>query len=141
MTYWLAIGPAENWEIGIRKRTWGITPRHSKSWSKVQPGDTVFFYAMAPVKGIIGHGTVEKTKVDEKPFWPQEVSEKQSYWPFRITFEKTTALPRNHWETRRVVPGREGIVFQRAFQPINEERAGEWEKLMSDALREVQTSR
>jgi len=88
MSYWLAIGPPDNWEIGIKKKIWGVTPRHSKAWGLVEQGDTVFFYAMTPVKGLIGYGTVAKTKVDEKPFWPQEISEKQSYWPFRISFHE-----------------------------------------------------
>ncbi|MBM4092855.1 MAG: EVE domain-containing protein [Planctomycetes bacterium] len=133
MNYWLAIGPADNWEIGIRKKAWGVTPRHSKAWGLVEPGDTVFFYAMTPVKGLIGNGTVAKTEVDQKPFWPQEISEKQSYWPFRISFQNTTTLPRKHWETARIATGREGIVFQRAFQTIDEKRAQQWERALSKA--------
>jgi hypothetical protein len=128
MKYWLAIGPAENWEIGIKKKIWGVTPRHSKAWGQVESGNTVFFYAMAPVKGLVGYGIVASTKVDEKTFWPQEVSEKQSYWPFRISFQETKALPRKEWETARMATGREGIVFQRAFQSVSEKRAREWLK-------------
>jgi hypothetical protein len=134
MSYWLAIGPAENWEIGIKKKVWGVTPRHSKAWGQVEPGDTVFFYAMAPVKGLIGYGVVSKTKIDEKPFWPQEISEKHSYWPFRISFEEMQALARKDWEAAHIATSCEGIVFQRAFQAVNEKRGGEWIKAVHEAM-------
>lgn len=134
MSYWLAIGPADNWEIGIKKKIWGVTPRHSKAWNQVQNGDTVFFYAMTPVKGLVGYGIVANTKVDEKPFWPQDFSEKQSYWPFRISFEETKALPRKDWATSRIATGREGIVFQRAFQSVDEKRARGWQKALAQTI-------
>lgn len=134
MSYWLAIGPADNWEIGIKKKIWGVRPRHSKAWGQVQDGDTIFFYAMAPVKGLVGYGKVAKTKVDEKPFWPQEISEEQSYWPFRISFEETKALPRKDWETARIATGREGIVFQCAFQHVDEKRARGWQNTLDRAI-------
>ncbi len=62
MSYWLAIGPAGNWEIGIRAGMWGVTPRYSKAWSQVTAGDMVFFYVMTPVKGVVGYGRVVETK-------------------------------------------------------------------------------
>lgn len=89
---------------------------------------------MAPVKGLIGYGIVAKTKVDEKPFWPQEMSDKQSYWPFRISLEETKAFPRQDWETARIATGREGIVFQRAFQSVNQKRAQDWQKTLNQAI-------
>ena len=135
MNYWLAIGPTDNWEIGIKKQTWAVSPRHAKTWGRVQPGDTIFFYAMQPIKGLVGLGTVEETKVDQKPFWPQEVSENQRYWPVRIVLKETRTLPRKNWESHRIPTGREGIVFQRALQAVDEKRAQKWERALSDASR------
>jgi hypothetical protein len=123
MAYWLAIGPAESWEIGIKEKVWAVSHHNAKAWEKVQPGDLVCFYATAPVKGIIGIAKVQSTRCDETPFWPQEAKAGASLWPFRILLQAVKALPRSDWETRRVELDRTGIVMQKAFQPLAEEKA------------------
>jgi hypothetical protein len=128
MSVWLAIGPAENWKIGIKNKIWAVSPAQLKSWEKLRQGDRVFFYATAPVKGLIGYGTVGGTSADEKPFWPQEVEKGHVLWPYRIRFSEITHISPHDWEARRYVPERKGIVFQRAFQPANENHAQVWLK-------------
>lgn len=131
MAHWLAIGPSENWKIGVKKKIWAVGPAQSKSWEKVEPGDTVFFYVTAPVKGLIGYGTVEKTRVKEPPFWPQEKEKGHALWPFQITFSEVTCLSEEDWEAEALRPKRKGIVFQRAFQPIKSDRARQWLKALA----------
>ncbi len=131
MANWLAIGPAENWQIGIKKKTWAVSPAQQKTWEKLAPGDLVFFYATTPVKGIIGYGRVARTDVDENPFWPEEKRKGHTLWPFRITFSEVTFISLRDWETSRVVPERHGIVFQRALQPAAEEAAEAWRKALA----------
>jgi hypothetical protein len=131
MNTWLAIGPVENWKIGIKKKIWAVSPAQLKSWERIRPGDTVFFYATAPVKGLIGCGTVGKTDADEKPFWPQELEKGHVIWPYRIRFSSVTHISPHDWESKRVAPERTGIVFQRAFQPVGQERAESWLKALA----------
>jgi len=126
MSDWLAIGPVANWEIGLKKKVWAVSPAQSKTWEKVAPGDRVFFYATAPVKGLVGYGTVSRTRVDETPFWPDEKAKGHTLWPYRIEFSSVTHISIHDWETKRVAPERQGIVFQRAFQPVTPDRAAEW---------------
>jgi hypothetical protein len=128
MANWLAIGPAENWQIGIRKKTWAVSPAQQKTWEKLASGDLVFFYATAPVKGIIGYGRVAGTGVDESPFWPEEKRKGHTLWPFRIAFSEVTFVSMKDWETKRITPERQGIVFQRALQPAAAEAAKRWLK-------------
>ncbi|HLU99769.1 MAG TPA: hypothetical protein VKZ59_00795 [Acidobacteriota bacterium] len=126
MAYWLAIGPSENWKIGIKNKLWAVGPPQSKSWEKIEPGDTVFFYVTTPVKGLIGYGKVEKTRVKESPFWPQEKEKGHALWPFQITFSEVSCLDQEDWQAKAVHPERKGIVFQRAFQPVDTNRAKQW---------------
>lgn len=126
MSFWLAIGPPKNWEIGVENQVWAVSPANSKSWEKVTPGDTVFFYATAPIKGIVGSGTVARTAVEQHPFWPEERKAGSSLWPFRIHFGMVKVLPTKDWVTKKYSPDRAGIVFQRAFQPLSAERAKAW---------------
>lgn len=130
MSDWLAIGPPDNWKIGIKKKVWAVSPAQRKSWEQTRPGDVVYFYATAPVKGIIGYGTVARVKVDEKPFWPEEKEKGHTLWPFRLEFSDVTTIGVNDWEARRIIPERTGIVFQRAFQPVSNERAEPWKHAM-----------
>ncbi len=131
MANWLAIGPADNWKIGVRKKVWAVNGRNKKSWDRLQPPDTVFCYAIAPVKGIVGYGTVGKTSVSKTLFWPQEKDEGVQWWPYHIEFSEVTVISTHDWETKRVVPDHKGIVFQRAFQPVDEKRAKEWLKALA----------
>jgi predicted RNA-binding protein len=118
MKNWLAIGPPNNWKIGIKGKIWAVSPAQAKTWEKLEKDDRVFFYATAPVKGLIGYGVVEKTSADEQPFWPQEREKNQVLWPFRIRFSEVKAVPEPDWQAQSVTPERKGIVFQRAFQPV-----------------------
>jgi hypothetical protein len=134
MSNWLAIGPPGNWRIGVKDRVWAVSPAQMKSWEKLGKGDRVFFYATAPVKGLIGYGVVEKTSVDEVPYWPQEKEKKQVLWPFRIRFSEVKAVAAADWESKAVAPERKGIVFQRAFQPVAEAVAEKWVGPLKAAL-------
>jgi hypothetical protein len=125
MASWLAVGPPENWEISLEKGVWGIPPTYEKAWGRVAPGDTVFFYATAPVKGVIGYGEIRATKRESTPLWPQEVKEGRALWPLRVELEVKASLPRQQWEYRRVTVQRRGLVLQRAFQRLTDARAQE----------------
>ena len=133
MPHWLAIGPPSNWRIGARKGVWAVSPNQYKSWGQVSKGDVVYFYATAPVKGLIGYATVSTTAATEKPFWPEEREKGHVLWPYHILLVDVRVLPTETWESKRLSPEREGIVFQRAFQPISDERASEW-KLSLDRI-------
>ncbi len=126
MGYWLAVGPVENWKIGVKEKIWAVSPSSSKRWEQIKKGDMVFFYATTPVKGLIGTGIVARTDFSESPFWPQEKQRGESLWPYRILFERLKVLPHTDWKTKRYSPDRRGIVFQVAFQPISEDRAKQW---------------
>lgn len=122
MAYWLAIGPSENWELGLKHGVWGIGGRYLPSWDRVVNGDTVIFYVMRPVKGIIGYGTMKGKSKETKPFWPQEMKDKKMLWPLHLHVNKGLTLPRNKWESHclPMPPLSEGIVIQRAFQPLKD---------------------
>ena len=59
MAFWLAIGPVENWERALEAEgLWGVRERYQTTWNKVNKGDTLIFYAMKPVKGVIGQSHI-----------------------------------------------------------------------------------
>ncbi|GAB4240023.1 MAG: hypothetical protein Kow00109_15020 [Acidobacteriota bacterium] len=128
MADWLVIGPVANWKLAVKHKIWAVSPRHQKTWEQIAAGDRVFFYATAPVKGLIGWGSVAATAVNEKPFWPDEKEKGHVLWPLEIRFDAVHVLPEKDWTTKARQIERRGIVFQRALQPVAAERAQEWAK-------------
>ena len=133
MASWLAVGPPENWEIGLHEKLWGVPPTYEKVWGRIAPSDIVLFYATAPVKGVVGHGVVIATRREYTPIWPQEVKEGHALWPLRVQLEVRACLPRPQWESRRVAVQRQGLTLQRAFQRLDEKRAQELAEALATA--------
>jgi len=123
MTYWLAIGPLDNWKLGMQKGgVWGFTARYKSTWARLKSGDILIFYTMKPVKGIIGYGTIKSKEEEKKLFWPQEVKEGNVLWPLRIHFNIDFCIAYSKWETDKIPlpPLSQGITIQRALQEIKE---------------------
>ncbi|HOM99701.1 MAG TPA: EVE domain-containing protein [Acidobacteriota bacterium] len=126
MADWLVIGPVKNWQLAVEHKVWAVSPAQEKSWRSLSPGDRVFFYATAPVKGVVGWGSVASTAVVEEPFWPEEKAKGHVLWPYRIRFQDIHVLPAADWQDRALRIERQGIVFQRALQPVASDRAETW---------------
>lgn len=134
MDYWIAIGPVKNWQHSMRKGLlWGVTARYRSTWKWVEEGDIVLFYAMAPVKGLVGYGIVAGKKETEAQFWPDEIAEKRSIWPLQLAMRDAVVLPETRWQSDqiRILPGTKGFAFQRALQRVQHEVA----ERMVDLLR------
>jgi hypothetical protein len=114
MAFWLTIGPVHNWERALERReVWGVRERYQATWDRMRKGDILLFYAMKPIKGIIGYGTIRSKAREADPFWAEEVAEGKALWPLRLHMEKVFCLPRNKWETNK-------ITIQRALQNMKE---------------------
>lgn len=126
MSYWLAIGPPENWTFCFNNgNIWGFSPRYQKPWASLTEGDTVFCYATRPVMGVIGYCTVRSKQREERTFFPQEIKEQTVLWPLRVVLSSDKMIPEGEWSSRRVALERKGITLQRALQRFPEERAKE----------------
>lgn len=132
MAAWLLIGPAKNLELGMQRGIWGLPPRNIQRWSLIEPGDTLFFYATAPIQGIVGWGLAVDTAQDDTPLWPEE-RRGQARFPLRIVFEQTTVIPIREWQLRRVPIGA-GLVWHGAMQHLTDEQDRELKKLLLAAV-------
>ena len=102
MQVWISTGTPENWETAISGSIWGVREKLKHAWERLQKGDILFFYASAPVKGIIGVGRIENKFKQDKPLWAEELKQNKVIWPYRYDFKVEFALPRAEWETKRV---------------------------------------
>lgn len=124
MSYWLAVGPVENWKISLERGVWGLPATYLRSWEKVQAGDIVVFYATVPARGVIGCGVVTSIKRQREPIWPEEVEIDSALWPLRLYFQSKAYLAPEHWEAKAIhLPGQ--VPVRRAFQLLGDEFAKE----------------
>jgi EVE domain len=80
MKYWLAVGTPQNWKTAFDLgNTWGLKSKgpQATNWKQVQIGDILIFYAVSPVKGIIGYGVVQQKLKQNTPLWPEESAKKE----------------------------------------------------------------
>jgi len=101
--YWMAVGTIENWKEAFTKgNIWGLKERQRHYWDVLQPNDIVLFYAMRPIAGIIGYGTIKTKFRQTQPLWFEEVNEGRVIWPLRFEIDVEYCLPPDRMETDRV---------------------------------------
>ncbi len=84
--YYLAPGTRENWKISFANgNVWGM-PLNRRQWRTLRKGDVVFFYVMAPIKGIVGYGSIVGTFRAEEPIFTEELLGVKK-WPLRFNFQ------------------------------------------------------
>jgi hypothetical protein len=144
MQIWISTGKVENWETAISGNIWGVPESLKHAWDKLQKGDLLFFYATAPVSGIIGVAKIENKFKQDKPLWPQELKENRVIWPYRYDFKVEFALSRAEWEVKKV--GAVGLPIQaglnsvkdtEAIKPILQKMDETWNTELSNLLEKV----
>jgi hypothetical protein len=143
MQIWISTGKVENWETAISGNIWGVPESLKHAWDKLQKGDLLFFYATAPVSGIIGVARIENKFKQDKPLWPQELKENKVIWPYRYDFKVEFALSRAEWETKKVgvvgLPiqaGLNSVKDTEAINPILQKMDETWNTELSNLLLE-----
>ena len=125
VTYWLVVGPAENWSRAFKGNpVWGLPVYCEAIWARVEIGDVLLFYVTNPVKGLIGYGTVAGKNTHPFPFWPQELARGNVRWPLHIVLNLNACLNEDNWGSNRLPINRSGISIQRAIQRIP--KKGRW---------------
>ena len=83
---WLVKGSLENWETAFSQPIplWGLIEKYQKTFQYLSRGDQIAIYVKAPVKGVVGFGTVKDTYIDRDTFiWNEEKDSRRN----EITFK------------------------------------------------------
>jgi len=100
---WLIVGTPDNWKEAFQKgNIWGFKEKQKAYWDKLESRDTVFFYAVRPVAGVVGYGTVRTKFVQTQPLWSEEIKKGKVIWPLRFEFDVEYCLPPDKMETDKV---------------------------------------
>ena len=128
MKYWVAVGTPQNWQTAFDLgNTWGLKDRGPQAtrWKEVQIGDGLIFYAVSPVKGIIGYGVVQQKLKQDTPLWPEELAKAEVIWPLRLIFEVQSCLSPDRWLEDKMVNDSVSFRAKMGFRPIPEDLATE----------------
>src|SRR5215813_5373415 len=120
MNNWLVIGSVQNWETALSQPVpiWGLRPAHKVAFDSLQAGDTVWFYATTPVRGVIGLGLVKDTYVDmNNPIWDDERKQKKVIWPHRFRIQVLKVVESQHWNQRIDITDFR-LFWQNGFQQL-----------------------
>ncbi len=139
--YWMAVGSVNNWNEAFRLgNIWGLEPKREKLWESVQPNDVLLFYAMRPVAGVIGYGTIKTKFRQTHPLWPEEIAKGEVIWPLRFEISVSYCAPPARWEAEKIsselLRFRAGLSFRKlepqlgleVISKFKENREGEIEQ-------------
>src|SRR3989442_8857290 len=68
----------------------------------MQPNDVILFYAMRPVAGVIGYGTIKTKFRQTHPLWPEEIANGEVIWPLRFEISVGYCAPPARWEAEKI---------------------------------------
>ena len=128
MKYWLAVGTPQNWKTAFDlANTWGLKSKgpQAANWKQVEIGDILIFYAVSPVKGIIGYGVVQQKLKQDTPLWPEEIAKHEVIWPLRLIFEVRYCLSPDRWAEDKVINDPVSFRAKMGFREISKTLATE----------------
>lgn len=115
---WVAVGDQPNWERGLENGIWGIVPGLERHWQKLQAGDLVFFYCVAPVGKFFGAGIVRSKFRQTSPLWKEEIEANGVIWPYRFEFDPIGLIAIDRWHKEGVPNRLFNLAIQAGLSPI-----------------------
>jgi len=121
MEHWIKIDIRQNWATAFRQTPplVGISVKNKQLFSAVKPGDILWFYAIKPVRGILGFGKIAKKYKDEKKtvFMP-ELRMRKVLLPLRFNLKNIRLLEGKLWIENHINIGDFGLTWTEEFQPL-----------------------
>lgn len=126
MSYWLAVGPPDNWAFCFENGdVWGFSTRYENTWRSMVEDDGLLCYATSPVRSVIAYCTVRSKERADQLFFPQEVKQNRLLWPLRIGLAREKLVPRSQWGRNRVSIESRGVARQKGLQRLATDKAEE----------------
>ena len=137
----MAAGTVKNWEEAFAKgNIWGLKDRQKHYWEALQINDTVFFYAMRPIAGIIGYGIIKTKFRQTEPLWFEELNRNEVIWPLRFEFNVEHCFPPDKWETDKLTSEllrfKAGLSFRQIEVSLGQEIISKFKKRLMIGLEE-----
>jgi predicted RNA-binding protein len=110
MTYWIASGNRENWEIVKKHHIWGVPKRSKSLHNRVKIGDVILIYARSETHAneifpsvILGEFQVTELFEDIKPLFSAPPQMGNEVFPYRFRL-KPVKIFKNPVELKPLIP-------------------------------------
>ncbi len=110
MTYWIASGNRENWEVVKKHNIWGVPKRSRSLHGRVKVGDNILIYARSETHGkevlpsvILGEFAVTELFEDTKPLFTAPPQMGDEVFPYRFRL-KPVKIFRQPVEIKPLIP-------------------------------------
>ncbi|MEA2081778.1 MAG: hypothetical protein U9O97_03460 [Elusimicrobiota bacterium] len=121
MNHWIKIDIKENYVTGLKHSPplAAVPEKYKSLYLAAKPGDVIWFYAIRPVRGIVGFAKIEKKYRDEKKlvFIP-ELRMRKVLFPLRFRLKDVKAFERKTWIDDHINIGDFKLEWTVDFQPL-----------------------
>lgn len=121
MEHWIKIDIQQNWATSIRQvpPLAGIEGEHDKLFSAVKPGDILWFYAIKPVRGVVGFAKIAKKYRDDKTrVFIEELRSQKVIMPLRFSLKDVKSYKLGTWTDNHINIGDFKLNWMVRFQPL-----------------------
>jgi len=131
--HWIILGPKKSWETAFDKGCiWGVKQVLYPEWKALDWEDIIFFHITKTIGGIVGVGRVKAKFIQDKPLWPDEISERKVLYPLRFEFDVDYLIEENDWKNKRISPGLSIQEMRRGINLLQERTVEQLYKTFSD---------
>jgi len=126
LSHWIKIDIKENWRTGLKHSPplAAVSEKDRPLYLAAWPGDILWFYAIRPVRGIVGFAKIEKKYKDEKKliFLP-ELRMRKVLFPLRFRLSDIHAGDYKTWMDSHINIGDFKLDWTVEFQPLLDEHS------------------
>jgi hypothetical protein len=141
LRHYILVGDADTWKVSLANNLWGFSDKSKGSWNTCKIGDYLAFYVTAPIKKIIGFGTIKNKFTDENIVWLDEKFFGRPIWKHKIEFEIICTI--SDWYTGIPVQkeimlnvGRK-VIGKDIFLYLLKQADLKWEKGLCNKVRKI----
>lgn len=134
---WLLIGVSKNWETALSQPVprWGLKLRYRGEFQSLNIGDIVWFYATAPISGVIGVGMVKDKYIDNMNLvWDEELRRKEVIWPLRFRIQVLKVISQERWKSDNIKISDFHLMWQIGFQLLQDKHVAKLTKRSEKAF-------
>jgi len=121
LSHWIKIDIKENWRTGLKHSPplAAVSEKDRPLYLAARPGDILWFYAIRPVRGVVGFAKIAKKYKDEKKliFIP-ELRTRKVLFPLRFRLEDIHAGDSKTWTDNHINIGDFKLDWTVNFQPL-----------------------
>ena len=126
MNHWIKIDIRENHRTGLKHSppVAAVAEKDKDLYLAAKPGDVIWFYAIRPVRGVVGFAKIaKKYRDEEKLIYIPELRMRKVLFPLRFHLMDVNAAESKTWMDNHINIGDFKLDWTLDFQPLLDEHS------------------